>query len=71
MGSAFSNNLILFSSRKDDLLKHSSLNLCISVSVNFVRVFRSPKSLFKVSIKTIIALSMGMDRYKSMTSYDT
>ena len=27
--------------------------------------------LFKVSIKTIIALSMGMDGYKLMTLYDT
>ena len=41
------------------------------MSVNFVRVFRSFKLLFKVSIKTVVALSMGMDEYKLMTSYDT
>ena len=71
MGLAFSYNLILFSERKYDLLKQSSVNLCISVSVNFVRVFRSSKTLFKVSIKTVIALSMGLDGYKLMTSCDT
>ena len=70
-GPAFSNNLILFSWRKYDLLKQSSVNLCISVSVNFMRVLRSSKSLFKVSIKTIMVLSVRMDWYKLMTSYDT
>ena len=42
----------------------------MSVSDTFVRVFRSSKSLFKVSIKTVIAFSMGTDGYKLMTSYD-
>ena len=61
MGPAFSNNLILLSQRKYYLLKQSSVNLCISVSV------RSSQSLFKVSIKMAIALSMGMDGYKLVT----
>ena len=35
-----------------------------------MRVFRSSKPLFQVSIKTVIALSIGMDGYKLMTSND-
>ena len=34
-------------------------------------VFRSSKSLFKVSMKTDIALSMGVDGYKLVMLYDT
>ena len=43
----------------------------MSVIVNFVQVLRSSRSIFKVSIRKVIALSMGMDRYKFMTSYET
>ena len=43
----------------------------MSVSFNFMCVFRSSKSLFKVSMKTDIALSMGVDGYKLVMLYDT
>ena len=42
-------------------------SICVYLCVNFVLLFRSSKSLFKVSIKTVIALSMGMDGYKLVT----
>ena len=36
----------------------------MSVNVNFVRSLRCSLSLFKVLIKTFIALSTGTERYK-------
>ena len=72
----FSNNLILLLWRKYDLLKQSSVNLCISVSVKFGRVLRSSKSLFRVSIKTVwigmnMNMTMVMNEHNLMTSFDT
>ena len=49
---------------KQLVLKHNSISLCIPLSVNFARFRKSSIALFKISIITATALSIGNDKHK-------